>query len=46
MYKQESVQEDETHEVLWDLEIQTEHQILAKRPDPLLIIKKKKILFL
>ena len=42
MHKQESVQENETHEILWDFEIQTSHTILTRRPDLFLIIKKEK----
>ena len=41
MHNPESVVENEAHKVLWDFEIQTDHQILARRPD-LIIIKKKK----
>ena len=33
--------ENDTHKLLWDVEIQTDHLILARRPD-LKIIKKKK----
>ena len=36
-----SVLENETHKLLWDFEMQTDHQISARRPD-LIIIKKKK----
>ena len=35
----ESVLENETHKLLWDFEIQTDHLILARRPD-LVIIQK------
>ena len=31
MYKLESFQENESHRILWDFEIQTDHQILVKR---------------
>ena len=40
MHNPESVQENDTHQLLWDFEIQTDHQISARRPD--LISKKKK----
>ena len=42
MHNPESVQENETHILLWDFEIQTDHQILARRPDLIIIIKKRK----
>ena len=40
MHNPESVQEDETHKLIWDSEIQKDHKISARRPH--LIIKKKK----
>ena len=33
MHNQESVQENETHKLSWDFEIQTDTLILARRPD-------------
>ena len=42
MHKPESVLENEIHKILWDFEIQTDHLILARRPDLQLINKKKK----
>ena len=33
MHKPESVQENETHKLLWNFEIQTDHSISARRPD-------------
>ena len=42
MHKPESLQENETHKILWDFEIQTDCQIFTKRPDPVLINKKKR----
>ena len=36
------IQEKETHKLLWDFEIQTDHQISAGRPDLVIINKKKK----
>ena len=41
MNKPESVQEYETHEILWDLEIQTNHPIWSRQSDFVLINKKK-----
>ena len=38
----ESVQEDETHKILWDFEIQTDHLISARQPDLIIINKKEK----
>ena len=33
--------ENETNKILWDLEIQTDHQIQARRPE-LVLVKKKR----
>ena len=41
MYKQESVQENETHKILWDFEIQANHRIPARRLDLASIIEEK-----
>ena len=41
MHNPESVLENETHKLLWDFEIQTDHLISTRRPD-LVILKKKK----
>ena len=41
MHKPESVLENETHKILWDFEIQTDHLIPARRPDQEIIYKKK-----
>ena len=38
----ESVLENEKHKILWDFEIQTDHLILARRPDLVIVNKKKK----
>ena len=38
IYNSENVMENETYKLLWDFEIQTDHLISARRPDPL---KKK-----
>ena len=40
MYKPESVLENEIHKILWDFEVQTDHLILARRPN-LVIINKR-----
>ena len=42
MYNPESVLENETHQLLWDLEIQTDYLISARRLDLMIIIKEKK----
>ena len=42
MHNPESVLENETHKFLWDFEIQTDHQISGRRPDLIMINKKKK----
>ena len=40
LYNPESVLENETHKILWDFEIQTDHLISTRRPDR--VNKKKK----
>ena len=42
MYKPESVLENETHKILWDFKIQTDHLIFARQPDIMIVNKKKK----
>ena len=42
MHKPESVEENETQKILRDFEIQTDHLILARRPNQVIIIKKQK----
>ena len=42
MHKPESVLENETHKILWDFEIKTDHLIPARRPDLVLINKKER----
>ena len=44
--KLESTLENEMHPILWDFEIQTDHPITAKRPNPVLINKKKRTYYL
>ena len=41
MSKPESSLDNETHRILWDFKIQTDHLIPARRPDLELIFKKK-----
>ena len=38
-----SVLENDTHKLLWDFDIQTDHLIPARRPDLIIINKKKRI---
>ena len=42
MHNQESVVENETHTILWDFEIQTDHLMSARRSDQVMVNKKKK----
>ena len=42
MHNPESVLENETHKLFWDFEIKTDHLILARRPDLVIINKKKR----
>ena len=39
---QASLLENDTHKFLWDFDIQTDHQISARRPNKVIINKKKK----
>ena len=41
MHKPESVPENETHNILWDIKIQTDHSILPQRPNLVIINKKR-----
>ena len=43
MHNPESVLQNDTHNILWDFEIQTDHQILAWRPGLELINMKKEL---
>ena len=43
MHKPAPVLENDTHKLLWDLDIQTDHLISASRPDLIIINKKKRI---
>ena len=42
MHNPAPVLENDTHKLLWDLNIQTDHLIPARRPDLIIINKKKK----
>ena len=42
MHNPESVLENETYKTIWDFEIQTDHLILARQPDPEIVNKKRK----
>ena len=41
MHNPESVLENEMHNLLWDFEIQTDHLISTRRPDQVIVNKKK-----
>ena len=43
MYNPAPVLENDTHKLLWDFDIQTDHRISARRPDRIIINKKMKI---
>ena len=42
MHDLKSVQENETHKVFSDFEMQTDHLISARRPDLMIVNKKEK----
>ena len=42
MYNPAPVLENDTHKLLWDFDIQTDHLISARRPDLIIINNKKK----
>ena len=42
MHNRESIPENETHKLLWDFDIQTDHLFLARRPDLIIINNKKR----
>ena len=42
MHNPEPVLENDTHKLLWDFDIQTDHRISARRPDLIIINKKEK----
>ena len=43
MHNPAPVLENDTHKLLWDFDIHTDHLILARRPDLIIITKKKSI---
>ena len=43
MHKPESVPESQTHKILWDFEMQTDHPITTRIPDQVLMNKKKEL---
>ena len=42
MHNPASVLENDTHKLPWDFDIQTDHLISARRPDLIIINKKKR----
>ena len=42
MHNPASVLENDTHKLLWDFDIQTDHLTSARRPDLIIINKNKK----
>ena len=42
MHKPESVQVNETHKICWNFEIQTDHLILTRRPNLMIVNKRKR----
>ena len=42
MYNRATVLENDTHKLPWDFNIRTDHLIPARRPDLIIINKKKK----
>ena len=42
MHNPTSVQENETHKLLWDFDFQTDHLISVRSPDLIIINKKKR----
>ena len=42
MHNPAPVLENDTHKLLWDFDIQTDHLISARRPDLIIITKKKR----
>ena len=41
MHNPESIPENETHKRLWDFQIQTDHLISARRPNLVIVNKKR-----
>ena len=44
MHNPALILENDTHKLLWDFDVQTDHQISARRPELNLINKKKKVI--
>ena len=44
MHNPKSLQGSEMHQLLWDIKIQTNHLILARRPDLVMVNKKENLL--
>ena len=44
MHNPASVQENDTHKLLWDFDLQTDHLISVRKPDLIVINKKKRVL--
>ena len=42
MHKPKLVLENETHKILWDFKIQTDHLITTRRPARVIVTKKRK----
>ena len=42
MHNPAPVQENDTHKLLWDFDIHMDHLVSARRPDLMIINKKKK----
>ena len=42
LHNSESVLENEIHKIFWDFDIQTNHLILARRPDLVIVNRKKR----
>lgn len=43
MQKPEFVYENEKHKIFWDFKIQMNHPVQARRPDPIIMNKEKKM---
>ena len=43
MHNPAPVLENNTHKLLWDFDIHTDHQISARRPDLIIINKKREL---
>ena len=42
MHKLEYILENDTHKILWDFEIQTDHLISTRRPESVIVYKRKR----